>query len=59
MTFKEHEWLIRRGDAPENMVTFRRFVMNLVRLDPIKDSMKGKLKQAAWSDDIREQLIFG
>ena len=59
MSFKEDESRIRRGDAPENMATFKRFVMNLVRLNPIKDSMKGKLKQAAWSDDIRKQLIFG
>lgn len=59
MTFKEDESRIRRGDAPENMATFRRFSMNLARLSPIKDSMKGKLKQAAWSDDVREQLIFG
>ena len=59
MTFKEDESRIRRGDAPENMATFRRFAMNLARLSPIKDSMKGKLKQAAWSDEVRESLIFG
>jgi len=59
MTFKEDESRIRRGDAPENMATFRRFAMNLARLSPIKDSIKGKLKQAAWSDEVREILIFG
>ncbi|MGB5443953.1 MAG: ISAs1 family transposase [Psychromonas sp.] len=58
MTFREDESRIRRGDAPENMATFRRFAMNLARLSPIKDSMKGKLKQAAWSDEVREKLIF-
>ena len=59
MTFKEDDSRIRRGDAPENMATFRRFALNLAKLSPIKDSMKGKLKQAAWSDDVREKLIFG
>ena len=59
MTFKEDESRIRRGDAPENMATMRRFALNLARLSPIKDSMKGKLKQAAWSDEVRESLIFG
>lgn len=59
MTFKEDDSRIRRGDAPENMATFRRFAMNLARLSPIKDSMKGKLKQAAWSDEVREKLVFG
>lgn len=41
------------------MATFRHFAMNLARLSPIKDSMKGKLKQAAWADDVIEQLVFG
>ncbi|RHW75308.1 ISAs1 family transposase [Colwellia sp. RSH04] len=54
VTFKEDESRIRRGDAPENMATFRRFAMNLARLSSIKDSIKGKLKRAAWSDDVRE-----
>jgi len=54
MVFKEDESCIRRGDATENMATFRRFAMNLAKLSLIKDSMKGKLKQAAWSDEIRE-----
>lgn len=59
MTFKEDDSRIRRGDAPENMATFMRFAMNLARLSPIKDSIKGKLKQAAWSDDAREKILFG
>lgn len=58
MTYHEDDSRIRRGDAPENMATFRRFVMNLARLSRIKDSMKGKLKQAAWSDEVREKLLF-
>ena len=58
MTYREDYSRIRRGDAPENMATFRRFAMNLARLNPIKDSMKGKLKQAAWSDEVREKLLF-
>jgi len=59
MIFKEDESRIRREDAPENMATFRRFAISIARINPIKDSMKGKLKQAAWSDDVREKLIFG
>ena len=59
VTFKEDDSRIRRGDAPENMATFRRFAMNMAKLSPIKDSMKGKLKSAAWNDDIRAKLIFG
>ena len=59
VTFKEDDSRIRRGDAPENMATFRRFAMNMAKLSPIKDSVKGKLKSAAWNDSIRAKLIFG
>jgi len=59
VTYKEDDSRIRRGDGPENMATFRRFAMNLARLSPVKDSMRGKLKQASWSDDFRERLLFG
>lgn len=59
VTYKEDDSRIRRGDAPENMATFRRFAMNLARLSPVKDSMRGKLKQAGWCDEFRSQLIFG
>lgn len=59
VVFKEDDSRIRRGDAPENMATFRRFAMNLARASTIKDSIKGKLKQAAWSDEVREKLLFG
>jgi hypothetical protein len=34
------------------MATFRRFLMNMARLSSVKDSMRGKLKQAAWSDAL-------
>ena len=59
VTYKEDDSRIRRGDGPENMATFRWFAMNLARLSPVKDSMRGKLKQVAWSDDFREKLLFG
>ncbi len=58
MTFKQDDSRIRRADAPENMATFRRFALSLAKLSPIKDSMKGKLKQAVWSDKVREKLIL-
>jgi len=58
MTYQEGDSRIRRGDTPENMATFHRFAMNLARMSPIKDSIKGKLKQSAWSDEVREKLFF-
>jgi hypothetical protein len=59
VTYKEDASRIRRENAAENIATARRFALNLARLHPKKDSMRGKLKQAMWSDDFRHQLIFG
>jgi len=33
--------------------------MNLARLHPAKNAVRGQLKDAAWDDDLREQLLFG
>jgi predicted transposase YbfD/YdcC len=59
VTFREDDSRIRRGHGPENIAALRRFVLNLARLSPKKTSMKGKLQEAAWSDQAREALLFG
>jgi len=59
VTYKEDDSRIRRENAAENIAVARRFALNLARLHPKKDSMKGKLKQAMWSDDFRDQIILG
>lgn len=59
VTFKEDDSRIRTGDGAENVAIIRRFALNLARLHPQKNSMRGKLKQAGWSDGFRSALIFG
>lgn len=59
VTYKEDDSRIRRENAAENIAVARRFALNLARLHPKKDSMRGKLKQAMWSDEFRHQIIFG
>lgn len=59
VTFKEDDSRIRCGDGAENVALIRRFALNLARLHPEKNSMRGKLKQAGWSDTFRSELIFG
>jgi predicted transposase YbfD/YdcC len=59
VTYREDESRIRRENAAENIAVARRFALNLARLHPQKNSMKGKLKQAMWSDDFRDQIILG
>ena len=50
---------ICKDDGTENMGIIRRFCLNLARLHPLKNSMRGKLKQAGWSDNIRSEILFG
>lgn len=59
VTFKEDDSRIRTGDGAENVGIIRRFALNLARLHPKKSSMRSKLKQAGWSDSIRNEIIFG
>lgn len=59
VTYKEDESRIRRENAAENIAVARRFALNLARLHPKKDSMRGKLKHAMWSDSFRDQIILG
>ena len=59
VTFKEDDSRIRKGDGAENVAVIRRFALNLARLYPQKNSMRGKLKQAGWSDKIRSEIVFG
>jgi len=59
VVYREDDCRIRRGNGAENIAIFRRLCMNLARLHPKKDSMRGKLKSAGWNDDFREELLFG
>lgn len=59
VTFREDDSRIRIGDGAENVGILRRFCLNLAKLHPKKDSMKGKLRSAGWNDDFRAELLFG
>ena len=59
VTFREDDSRIRRENAPENMAVIRRLVMNLARRNHSKNSIKGKINQAGWSDRVRENILFG
>ena len=59
VAFKEDDSRIRSGDGAENVGIIRRFCLNLARLHPQKNSMRGKLKQAGWSDARRAEILFG
>lgn len=57
--YKEDASRIRRENAAENLAVIRRLALNLARLNPIKNSMRGKLRMAMWSDEIRHEIVFG
>lgn len=59
VTFREDDSRIRRGNGAQIMGMVRRFCMNLARINTTTNSIRGKLKNAGWSDAFREQLLFG
>jgi predicted transposase YbfD/YdcC len=57
MTFRDDECRIRTDNAPENFVTLKHMAANLARKAPGRDSVRLRLKTAAWDDDYLAKLI--
>ena len=51
MNFDDDRCRLRVGNAAENFVTVKHMAANLARLKPGKDSLRLRLKTAAWDDD--------
>jgi len=59
VTYLEDQLWNRRGDGADNLRLLRRFCLNLSRLHPKKDSIRGQLKSARRNDQSRAELLFG
>jgi len=57
MAFKDDESRVRTDQAPENFVTIKHMAANLARKTPGRDSIRLRLKTAAWDDDYLANLI--
>jgi predicted transposase YbfD/YdcC len=57
VTFKEDESRIRKDHSPRNLAAMRKVVLNLLRQEPTKMSLKRKRLKAAMSETYRETLI--
>lgn len=57
VTMQEDQSRHRRGHGPENLALLRRLALNVAKMEPSRQSMKGKRKQAGWNDDYLLSLI--
>lgn len=57
MTFRDDESRVRTDQAPENFVTLKHMAANLARKASGRDSIRLRLKTAAWDDDYLASLI--
>jgi len=57
MTFRDDERRIRTDHAPENFVALKHTAANIARTAPGRDSLRLRLKTAAWDDDYLAKLI--
>jgi len=58
VNFNEDASRVRKGHADQNLSIIRRIALNLIKLDKNKKpSQRIKRKQAAWSDNLREQIM--
>jgi predicted transposase YbfD/YdcC len=60
VTFNEDASRIRKDNAPENLATLRKIVLNLVkRQKNTKASVRARLKRAAWDDSYLLTILVG
>jgi predicted transposase YbfD/YdcC len=57
VVFKEDNCRVRKGNAPENLNTLRKIVLQMLNNDPEKDSLKVKRKNAGWDDEYALKII--
>lgn len=57
MTFRDDECRVRTDHAPENFVALKHMAANLARKAQGRDSLRLRLKTAAWDDDYLAHLI--
>jgi predicted transposase YbfD/YdcC len=58
VTFNEDASRIRKDNAPENLATLRKIVINLIkRQKNTKASIRSRLKKAAWDNSYLETLL--
>ncbi len=47
----------RRDNGPSNLALLRRLALNIARVQPDQDSMRGKLKHAGWNTDFLLDMV--
>ena len=52
VTMNEDRQRNRTGHGPENLALLRRLALNVARIEPGKDAMRGKLKRAGWDNNF-------
>jgi predicted transposase YbfD/YdcC len=57
VAFNEDRSRVRKNHAAHNLVTMRRFVLNLLRLEPSDKGIKRRRKLAGWDNNYLMQLL--
>jgi predicted transposase YbfD/YdcC len=57
VTFDEDKLRMRVKNAAQNLAILRRMVLNTLKQDKMKGSLKGKRKKAGWSDAYLTELL--
>ena len=57
VTMNEDGQRNRKDHGPSNLALLRRLALNIARVQPDKDSMRGKLKRAGWDTDFLLDMV--
>ena len=59
MNFREDENRTRERTLANNISWLRRFAISKLKQHPLKDSLRGKMQAAGWSDDFLAEVLMG
>mgnify|MGYP001571723100 CR=1 FL=1 len=59
VTFREDESQIYADKGAINLATIRRKPLNLIKSQPLKGSVAGKMQRACWDAKFRTEILFG
>ena len=59
VSFDDDQSRIRKGNAPQNMMTIKHIALNLLRtVQKKRQSIKGLRKQAGWNDSVLKSALY-
>ena len=58
VAFHEDAWRVKNKTAAHSLAMMRKFAFNLLQVEPTEESVKVKMKRAAWNQEYLNHILF-